>query len=63
MMDFLFFCPTIYQIDNTNAFDHVSEMNHKDDFDNMDQLNFFFTKDHKDIIDDTLNHMTSINLC
>lgn len=34
----MFFCPTIYQIDNTNAFDHEGEMNHKDDFGNMDQL-------------------------
>jgi hypothetical protein len=43
MMDFLFFCPIIYQIDNTNAFDHVGEMNHKDDFDNMDQLKKYFS--------------------
>jgi hypothetical protein len=44
MMDFLFFCPTIYQIDNTNAFDHVGEMNHKDDFNKTDQLKLFLQK-------------------
>jgi hypothetical protein len=37
-ISYVFLSHSIYQIDNTDAFDHVGEMSHKDDIDNMDQL-------------------------